>query len=131
MSKLVALIGRRQQALGHRGERLAERYLRRNGYRILHRNLCIADDEADLVALDPEGTTTVIVEVKTRSTDEPAPEAAINNKKQFRLARLAARLVKRRQFQDRPIRFDVIGIVWPDQGKPQVRHSVGAFESPF
>ena len=131
MSKLAALIGRRQQALGHRGERVAERWLRRNGYRILHRNLRIVDDEADLVALDPNGATTVIVEVKTRSTDEPAPEAAINPKKQFRLARLGARLIKRPQFQDRPVRFDVVGIVWPDQGKPQVRHFVAAFESPF
>ena len=131
MSKRSALIGRRQQALGHRGERVAERYLRRNGYRILHRNLRIVDDEVDLVALDPDGTTTVIVEVKTRTTDEPAPEAAINSKQQFRLARLGSRLVKRPPFQDRPVRFDVIAIVWPDQGKPQIKHFVAAFDAPF
>ena len=53
-------------ALGRRGERIAERYLRRKGYRILERNFRGAGAEIDLVAMD--GETLVFVEVKTRRT---------------------------------------------------------------
>ena len=131
MIKLPALFHARRRSLGDKGERLAARWLSRQGYCILHRKYRIGDDEADLIALDPNGRTIVIVEVKTRSTDEPPPEAGIDRHKQFRLARLAARLAKRPSFQDRPLRFDAIGVVWPDHGKPQIRHFVAAFDAPF
>ncbi|MCH8314592.1 MAG: YraN family protein [Planctomycetes bacterium] len=131
MNKLSALFHARRRSLGDKGERFAARWLRRHGYRILHHKYRIGDDEADLIVLDPNGRTIVIVEVKTRSNDQPPPEASIDRKKQFRLARLAARLAKRPSFRDRPLRFDAIGVVWPDHGKPQIKHFVAAFESPF
>ncbi len=131
MTKLPALFRARRRSLGDKGERFAARWLRRHGYCILHRKYRVGDDEADLIALDPDGRTIVIVEVKTRSTDEPAPQASIDHNKQFRLARLAARLAKRPSFRDRPLRFDAIGVVWPDRGKPQIRHFVAAFDAPF
>ena len=90
MNWLRRLAGQHRRILGRRGERRAARFLRRRGYRILHRNLTIGRDEADLVALDPDGRTIVIVEVKTRSSDYLAPEVKINRDKQYRLARLAA-----------------------------------------
>jgi putative endonuclease len=117
--------------LGSRGERLAAEFLLARGYRILQRNLSIGDDEADLVALAPDGRTIVVVEVKTRTRDNSAPEAAINQRKQYRLARLASRMRKRRNFADKPIRFDVVAIIWPQSGDPSIRHTEGAFESPF
>ncbi|MHC5022659.1 MAG: YraN family protein [Planctomycetota bacterium] len=122
---------RGEQATGPRGERLAARWRRRRGYRILARNLKLGDDEADLVVLDPDRRTVALVEVKTRSAAMPPPEASIDARKQRRLARLAARLQKRRAYADRPIRFDAIAIVWPDGRAAEVRHYVGAFESPF
>ncbi len=131
MTKLPALFHARRRSLGDRGEQFAARWLRRHGYRILHRKYRLGDDEADLIALDPDGRTIVIVEVKTRSTDEPAPEAGIDRKKQFRLARLAASLAKRSSFRDRPLRFDAIGVVWPGHGEPQIKHFVAAFDAPF
>ena len=131
MIKLPALFHARRRSLGDKGERFAARWLSRQGYCILHRKYRIGDDEADLIALDPNGRTIVIVEVKTRATDEPPPEAAIDRHKQFRLARLAARLAKRPSFRDRPLRFDAIGVVWPDHGKPQIKHFVAAFDAPF
>ena len=117
--------------LGRRGERLAARFLRRRGYRILRRGYTAGRDEADLVAVDPDGRTLVIVEVKTRATDAPPPEAGIGPAKQYRLARLAERLLKEPAFRDRPLRFDAVSIVWPPQGEPQVRHFRDAFESPW
>lgn len=115
------------ESLGDRGERLAARWLRRRGYRILHRNLTIGRDEADLVAVDPEGRTLVIVEVKTRSSSTPPPEAGLTRDKQLHLERFAARLQRRRDYRDLPVRIDAIAIVWPEGGEPDVRHYKDAF----
>ena len=123
--------GHGKRLIGRRGERLAARFLRRRGFRILHRNLTIGHDEADLVALDPDGRTIVIVEVKTRTGDYLAPEININRTKQYRLTRLATKMQRMKAFADRPLRFDAVAIVWPADGKPEIRHWPGAFDSPF
>ena len=115
------------QSLGERGERLAARWLSRRGYRILHRNLSIGRDEADLVVVDPTGRSLVIVEVKTRSSEAPPPEAGLTRRKQVHLERFAARLQCRREYRDLPVRIDAIAIVWPDGGTPEVRHYKDAF----
>ncbi|MHC4127860.1 MAG: YraN family protein [Planctomycetota bacterium] len=123
--------GGRGGVLGEDGERLAARWLKRRGYRILHRGLRVGSDEADVVAVDPDGRTLVIVEVKTRAADAPGPEAGITRDKRFRLARLASRLQDRPRFRDHAIRFDAVAIVWPPDGDPEVRHYEDAFESPW
>src|SRR5579863_3056366 len=74
ISRAVALVGRLREELplGRRGERAAEKYLKRNGYRIVARNFRAAGAEIDLVAMD--GETLGCVEVKTRrSRDAGAP----------------------------------------------------------
>lgn len=114
-----------------RGERIAERWLRDHGYRVIERNLRVGDDEADLIARDPDGTTIVIVEVKTRTDRDAVPEERIDDRKRFRLARLAANLQKRNAYRDRPFRFDVVAVNLPPGEEPRVRHIPAAFESPF
>jgi putative endonuclease len=115
-------------ALGERGERLAARWLRRRGYRILHRNYAIGRDEADLVAVDPDGRTLVIVEVKTRaSAAGPGPEAGLTPAKRRCLLRLAARLRARPAYRGHPVRLDAVAIVWPPDGAPEIRHYLSAF----
>ena len=123
--------GKRRWSLGERGERYAAKWLQQRGFRILKRNLEVGDDEADLVALDPDRKTIVIVEVKTRADDSIAPEASVTRAKQTHLARLASRLQKQNEYRDRPIRFDAIAIVWPDNSEPTLRHIPGAFHSPW
>ena len=44
--------GRRNQALGARGEEAAARFLQRNGYTILERNWTCFAGEADIIAID-------------------------------------------------------------------------------
>ncbi|MCL4209051.1 MAG: YraN family protein [Phycisphaeraceae bacterium] len=115
--------------LGDCGEHEAARWLAARGYRVLHRNLRVGKDEADLVMLDPDGRTVVIVEVKTRRDDDVRPEENVHGRKRHRLNRLAAVLARRREYRDRPFRFDVIAIVWPEGGAPNVTHFLGAFAS--
>lgn len=121
---------RDESPLGARGERAAERFLRRKGYRILDRNLHVGKDEADLTALAPDGRTLVIVEVKTRMADDILPEEQVGPAKQRHMVRLAARLAQQDRFRDCAVRFDVIAVVWPaDAKRPTIRHHEGAFLS--
>ncbi len=128
--KWFARLRRPPVPLWRRGERLAARFLKRRGFRILHRNLTVGKEEADLVAVAPDGKTLVIVEVKTRADPEARPEEAIGRGKQSRLARLAARLASRPEFRGRPVRFDVVAVTMSPGAAPDVRHYEHAFESP-
>ncbi len=59
---------------GGAGERLAEKYLRRHGYKILYRNFrAPGGGEVDLVCRDIAENTLVFVEVKTRTATRTAP----------------------------------------------------------
>ena len=97
----------------------------------MHRNFRLGDDEADIIAEDPDGVTIVIVEVKTRRDNLIPIEAGINHKKRFRMARLASRLQKNGAYAGRPMRLDAIAIHWPREGKPELRHYPNAFSSPI
>jgi len=103
-------------ALGRRGEQIAERHLRRHGYRILERNFRGAGAEIDLVAMD--GETLVFVEVKTRRTAQTGmPQEAVNSYKQRHLRRAGEVYAQRRRTHDCPIRFDVVAILEDGSGR--------------
>jgi putative endonuclease len=117
------------KSLGSRGEDTAARFLRRKGYKILARSDRSRPGELDLVALDH--STVVFVEVKTRrSQDAGHPAEAVDAAKQRRLTRLAVTWLKRRGLLERPARFDVIAITWPEsQRRPTVEHFPNAFDA--
>src|SRR6266481_2811832 len=95
--------------LGRRGERAAEKYLRRSGYRIVKRNFRAAGAEIDLVAID--GDILVFVEVKTRrSRDAGAPEEAVDERKQRQIRRAAEIFANRYRADDVTMRFDIIAV---------------------
>ena len=120
--------------LGRRGEKLARKTLQRLGYKILAGNYRCPVGEADLIALDA-GTrallgaeTLVFVEVKTRRPDQLAsPQSAVNADKQRRLRRIADYYVRTHPAADLVIRFDVIAVVLPETGEPEIQHLQGAF----
>ncbi len=111
MARAVAWLAalRGQGALGRRGERAAEKHLRRNGYRIVARNFRAAGAEIDLVAID--GEILVFVEVKTRrSRAAGAPEEAVDERKQKRMRRAAEVFARRYRADDSEMRFDIVAV---------------------
>lgn len=119
---------RRPPDLGLRGERVAERHLKRLGYKIVARRQRSPIGELDLVAVD--GRTIVFVEVKTRrSHDAGHPIEALSAEKRSRLTRLALAFLKRHDLLEYPSRFDVVAVTWPaDRRRPEVEHFKSAFE---
>jgi putative endonuclease len=117
--------------LGPRGERLAARYLSRQGLRIVARSYVCPIGEIDLIAL--HGEVLVIVEVRTRSnSDHGEPWETIGPAKQRKLTALASFFLKHEpEFADRSVRFDVVSIEWFGSwgSKPVIRYFPGAFGS--
>jgi putative endonuclease len=100
-------------ALGAKGERMAVRRLRREGYRIVARNFRAAGAEIDAIAMD--GDTLVFVEVKTRiGSGTGRPEEAVHGLKQSHIRRAAAAYARAHAMEERPIRFDVVAVSRPD-----------------
>ena len=102
----------RDKASGRRGEDLAHRFLRKQGYTIVARNyrLSSGDAEADLIARD--GEDLVIVEVKTRASDEYGPpEQAVNPEKRRHLMRVAREYARKTDTPWEQVRFDIVSIV--------------------
>ena len=110
--------------LGKLGEDLAVNYLINKGYQILERNWHSGHKEIDIIALDD--TTLVIVEVKTRKSDNfGEPDIAVGRDKQ-RLLIWAAEAFVRHKNLDVDIRFDIISIVFTET-EPEIEHIEDAF----
>jgi putative endonuclease len=109
------------------GERMAEELLRLRGFEILDRNVRSGRGEIDLIAR--EGDTVVFVEVKLRTGGDPsAALVAVNWKKREDVERAATRWLQSRGLTDRPVRFDVVGISWDENGsRLRVEHIRNAF----
>lgn len=98
---------------GERGEDLAHRYLRRQGYVVTARQWRPPQGggEIDIVALEEGSGTLVFVEVKTRAAGSlSAPERAIDPDKVQALRRSARDYVRRAGADPDKVRFDVVAI---------------------
>lgn len=102
----------RDLAAGRRGEDLAHRYLRREGFIIVARNYRLASGEAEADLIARDGEDLVIVEVKTRESAEYGPpERAVNPEKQRHLIRVAREYARKTDTPWERVRFDVVSIV--------------------
>lgn len=119
----------RSRSAGQRGERLAARFLRKHGLRILGRNLRNRFGEVDLLALDRHSRTLIIVEVKTSATQLARPELRVDRRKQARLTALAAQIARQHRLTDHRIRFDVVAVLLAPHGRAHIRHYPAAFEA--
>ena len=109
-----------------RGEKLAEKHLRRAGYKILYRNFRTkGGGEVDLVCRD--GDTLAFVEVKTRSSDEfGRPGDAVNAEKRELIARGARAWMNLLDNADVLARFDVVEVI-AGEGRPAITLHKAAF----
>ena len=115
--------------LGRKGERIAERFLKTSGHRILARNYSAPQGELDLVAQSKRDGRILFVEVKTRTSESVArAEQAVGREKQRHIIRTAQAYLKAKRIpDDTPLRFDVIAVIFAPDGKPEVRHTPDAF----
>jgi putative endonuclease len=111
--------------IGIKGEQIAEYFLQKKGYIIMHRNWRAGKREIDLIA-GHDGVI-VIVEVKTRSGAGIAfPEEAVTVKKQQHL-KLAAAAFADANPQYRDIRFDIVSIILNGDAIKEIVHFEEAF----
>ena len=112
---------------GARGEKLACRYLKRSGYRILLRNFRgRSGGEIDVVCRDND--TLVFVEVKTRAREDfGRPSAAVDREKQRRISRGALGWLRMLDNPDILFRFDVVEVIMTDDAKPRLELIRNAF----
>ena len=98
-----------RQSLGKVGEELACGELVRRGYAILERRYRSRHGEIDIIARS--AGTLVFVEVKARSGQAfGGGGAAVTQRKQQRVARMAEDFLARRRLVNEPCRFDVVTV---------------------
>ncbi len=115
---------------GDQGEELALRYLAKKGYETLERNYRTRYGEIDLIVRGERAL--VFVEVKLRrGTEFGDPLEAVTPKKQAQVRLMAERYLAERGddfvagFDE--VRFDVVGVLAPGGGRPEIRHVEDAF----
>lgn len=97
-----------RRTIGQFGEKKAQNYLKRRGYRILECNFRTRGGELDIIAKDRE--CIVFVEVKTRTNSAYGnPADAVSVFKQKNMMTAAKYYLSRRGF-DLECRFDVIEV---------------------
>jgi putative endonuclease len=113
---------------GASGEKLASRFLRSRGYKILYRNFKDrTGGEIDIVCRD--GDTLVFVEVKTRGDEAfGRPIEAVNREKQTRVSKGALAWLRLLDNPDVSFRFDVVEVLMPPDAEPHCELIQDAFE---
>ena len=116
----------RQKKLGEKGEAIAVRQLKKNGYKILETNYLTRLGEIDIIAKDKN--TIVFVEVKSRrSVQFGNPKQAVTLQKQKKISMVALYYLKTTDQSTAKARFDVVTVI-SNRDKPQVDIIKNAFE---
>ena len=112
---------------GVRGEKLACRFLRRNGYKILYRNFKgRSGGEIDIVCRDDD--VLVFVEVKTRTREDfGRPIAAVDREKKKRISRGGLNWLRMLDDPDILFRFDVVEVIIAEDAGPRLELIKNAF----
>lgn len=109
---------------GNLGEDLAEKFLKKSGYKILSRNLANMVGEIDILARQKD--VIVIVEVKTKSgPDFGKGFEMVNYFKRKKLISLAKQVQSK--YPDVTVRIDIISID-TSQNPPEIEHFINAVE---
>ncbi len=110
---------------GNAGEKAAEAFLKKSGYRILSRNFTTDIGEIDLIVTDDRYL--IFVEVKSRTDDNfGLPSEAVDLRKQRKIAMVASQYIKKNMLFGAPSRFDVVEVRL-DSG--EINHIKDCFDS--
>src|SRR5205809_7295963 len=112
---------------GARGEKLARRYLKRNGYKVLFHN-CLGRSGGEIDVVCRDNDTLVFVEVKTRTREDfGRPLEAVDRAKQKRISRGALAWLRMLENPDILFRFDVVEVMMDQNAEPRVELVKNAF----
>lgn len=116
--------------LGARGEKLACRFLRQKGYKILYRNFRgRRGGEIDVVCRDHD--TLVFVEVKTRTREDfGRPVEAVGRAKQERISLGGLAWLRLLDNPEILFRFDVVEVLIVEGAAPRLELVRNAFQLP-
>ena len=121
----MAAMSTARQAFGELGERIAERWLRRRGWRVIQRRFRSGHRDIDLV-VERDGTV-AFVEVKARKGAAfGGPVQAVNYRKRKQLERSAMVWIDRHGREADDYRFDVVGVL-VDGAAVRICHVENAF----
>ncbi len=105
-----------RQEIGKLGEKLAQKFLKKRGYRIRETNFRCREGEIDIVA--QQGDYLVFVEVRTKtSSDFGTPEESITRTKKEKLIAAALTYINTHQKLPPLWRIDVVALEVNDKGK--------------
>lgn len=108
------------------GEEIAEKYLQKKKFKIAEKRFRLYRGEIDLIGYDK--STLVFIEVKTRN---PAalglPEESVNVRKQGQIKKIAEGYLALKGIDDVECRFDVISIIFDEDGGYALTHYKDAF----
>ena len=111
--------------LGAYGQKLAEKYLTDNGYKIVESNFRCQSGEIDIIARD--GIYLAFIEVKyRRSLAHGYPREAVGYYKQRHIRRVAQYYIMVKHLNNQDFRFDVLEIIDTD-GNPEITLIKNAF----
>ena len=123
---MIGWFRRERASLGKRGEDAAAKYLRQNGFKIIERNARLGRYEIDIIAR--EGDTIAFVEVKTRArVSGVSPEENVGHAKQQHIRAAAQLFIRQRGEPDTYYRFDILSVILPEEGSPEITHFRNAF----
>ena len=103
--------------IGRLGEDQAARYLKKNKFKIIERNLHVSHNEIDIIAISKKQRIIAFVEVKARTVDKDlyspfgTPASAVTKEKQRRTIEAARGYLRSNEkYFDFQPRFDVLEI---------------------
>ncbi len=111
-----------------KGECLARKFLKKQGYKILKRNYVSKTGEIDIVAYD-RGVI-AFVEVKARISESyGSPALAITGGKRRKIIKTALRYLLENDIEHADYRFDVVSISYTKEAEATIDLFRGAFTS--
>ena len=128
----MELFNVKKKSVGERGENLAVKFFKKNGYKIIERNWYNQTGkrlgEIDIIV--EKGRSIVFVEVKTREISgdrDVIPEEQITPVKLQKLQRVAECYIKENDLWDKQWQFDAVSVYMQDGKMVKIDHIENIF----